>query len=71
MIENLNGGGFAQLSKLMQQLVQDLMKPKNYFSIIHNENTYKFLRDNKDSFLFVDDEEKRNLTIYEFYKDKI
>ena len=71
VIESLNGGGYAQLSKLMQQLVQDLMKPKNYFSIIHNENTYKFLRDNKDSFLFVDDEEKRNLTIYEFYKDKI
>ena len=71
VIESLNGGGFAQLSKLMQQLVQDLMKPKNYFSIIHNENTYEFLRDNKEAFIFVDDEEKRNLTIYEFYKDKV
>ena len=71
VIESLNGGGFAQLSKLMQQLVQDLMKPKNYFSIIHNEKTYEFLRDNKESFIFVDDEEKRNLTIYEYFNDKI
>ena len=58
VIENLNGGGFAQLSKLMQQLVQDLMRPKNYFSIIINEKTREFLRANKDSFIFVDDEEK-------------
>ena len=71
VIENLNGGGFAQLAKLMQQLVQDLMKPKNYFSVIHNENTKEFLESNKDSFIFVDDEEKRNLTINEFYDDNI
>ena len=71
VIENLNGGGFAQLAKLMQQLVQDLMKPKNYFSVIHNQNTKEFLESNKDSFIFVDDEEKRNLTISEFYDDKI
>ena len=38
-IRNLNAGGFAQIAKLVQQCVQDLMKPKNYFSVIHNENT--------------------------------
>ena len=71
VIENLNAGGFAQLSKLMQQLVQDLMRPKNYFSIIQNEETREFLRTNKESFLFVDDTEKRHLTINELYEDKI
>ena len=71
VIESLNGGGFAQLSKLMQQLVQDLMLPKNYFSVIHNDNTKQFLRDNRDSFLFVDDNELKNLSINEFYEDKI
>ena len=69
VIESLNAGGFAQLSKLMQQMVQDLMQPKNYFSVIHNNNTKQFLYDNKDSFLFVDDEETKNLTIEEFYDD--
>ena len=71
VIENLNGGGFAQLSKLMQQLVQDLMRPKNYFSIILNEKTREFLRANKDSFIFVDDTEKRNLTINELFENKV
>ena len=71
VIESLNGGGYAQLSKLMQQMVQDLMQPKNYFSVIHNNNTKKFLYDNKDSFLFVDDDETRNLTIEEYYNDTI
>ena len=69
VIESLNGGGYAQLSKLMQQMVQDLMQPKNYFSVIHNNNTKQFLYDNKDSFLFVDDDETKNLTIEEFYDD--
>ena len=71
VIESLNGGGFAQLAKLMQQCVQDLMKPKNYFSVIHNENTKDFLIKNKESFIFVDDKEQRNLTINEFYYDKV
>ena len=71
VIESLNGGGYAQLSKLMQQLVQDLMKPKNYFTVIHNENTREFLEANMAAFLFVDDKEKRNLTIYKFYEDKV
>ena len=71
VIENLNAGGYAQLSKLMQQLVQDLMKPKNYFSIIHNEQTKDFIMANKESFLFVDDKEKENLTIYDYYYDQV
>ena len=69
VIESLNGGGFAQLSKLMQQMVQDLMYPKNYYSVIHNKNTKQFLYDNKDSFIFVNDYETNNLTIDEFYND--
>ena len=71
VIESLNSGGFAQLSKLMQQMVQDLLRPKNYFSVIHNNYTKQFLQDNIDSFIFVDDAEQRNLSIDEFYNDAI
>ena len=39
VIESSNAGGYFQLSKLMQQMVQDLIYPKNYFSVIHNNNT--------------------------------
>ena len=69
VIESSNAGGYFQLSKLMQQMVQDLIYPKNYFSVIHNNNTKQFLYDNKDSFIFVDDNETKNLTIEEFYND--
>ena len=69
VIESLNSGGFAQISKLMQQMVQDLMQPKNYFSVIHNKNTKQFLYDNIDSFIFVNDNETKNLTIEEYYDD--
>ena len=71
VIESLNGGGYFQISKLMQQMVQDLMQPKNYFSVIHNSNTKNFLYDNKDSFIFVNDDETKNLTIEEFYDDVV
>ena len=71
VIESLNPGGFAQLSKLMQQMVQDLYHPKNYFSVIHNNNTKEFLKINKESFMFVDDEEKHYLDIDEFYNEKV
>ena len=71
VIESSNAGGYFQLSKLMQQMVQDLIYPKNYFSVIHNNNTKQFLYDNKDSFIFVDDNETKNLTIEEFYNDSV
>ena len=39
--------------------------------MIHNEKIREFLRANKEAFIFVVDIEKRNLTLNEFYGDKI